>query len=80
LKNTGAYTAVPASYGLTLIVFGQVYFFAREWSGGSVVQFFAKVSFPLYACHAALGYTGMAYINVSRAKKTARRRLFELGI
>jgi peptidoglycan/LPS O-acetylase OafA/YrhL len=61
-KNQGLYDAVPASYSLTLLVFGLLYFFARGWSGGPVIRFFAKISFPLYACHAALGYSGMAYM------------------
>ncbi|WP_088141162.1 acyltransferase family protein [Achromobacter xylosoxidans] len=50
------------SYGIALLVFTLFYFFARGWSGGSVLDFFAKISFPLYAVHPVLGYTGMAFL------------------
>lgn len=52
----------PSAYGTAILLFGALYFFARGWTGGPVIRFFAKISFPLYACHAALGYTGMAYM------------------
>lgn len=61
-KTQALYVQVPASYISTLLVFGFLYFFARTWSGGPIIQFFAKISFPMYASHAALGYTGMAYM------------------
>jgi peptidoglycan/LPS O-acetylase OafA/YrhL len=52
--------AIPSSYGFSLALFSALYFFAKGWSGGPVIRFYAKISFPLYACHAPLGYTGMA--------------------
>lgn len=61
-KNQGLYQQVPASYGTVVVVFGLMYFFAKDWSGGPIIRFFAKISFPLYASHAAFGYTGMAYM------------------
>jgi peptidoglycan/LPS O-acetylase OafA/YrhL len=64
-KVQGLYQAVPASYGVALAVFGGLYFFRQEWSGGPIIRFYAKISFSLYACHAALGYTGMAFMIAS---------------
>lgn len=61
-KIQGLYAAVPISYGSTLMLFGSLYFFAKEWNGGPIIQFFSRISFPLYASHAAFGYTGMAYM------------------
>lgn len=61
-KVQGLYEAVPISYGSTLLLFGFLYFFAREWTGGPIIRFYSQISFPLYASHAAFGYTGMAYM------------------
>lgn len=61
-KTQALYVQVPVSYVSTLAVFTFLYFFARTWSGGPTIQFFSKISYPLYASHAALGYTGMAYM------------------
>lgn len=61
-KTQHMYDAIPTSYGATLLAFILMYFFARNWSGGPVIRFYAQISFPLYACHAPLGYSGMAYM------------------
>lgn len=53
------------TYGVALSVFAILYFFARTWTGGPIIKFFADISFPMYACHAALGYTGMSYMTHS---------------
>lgn len=61
-KRQHLYTQVPASYMSTLLAFTILYFFAKEWTGGPIIKFFAKISYPLYVSHAALGYTGMAFM------------------
>ena len=58
-KSDMHYTG-PVSYAVSLALFSFLYFLAKDWTGGPVIRFFAKISFPLYASHAALGYTGMA--------------------
>ncbi len=54
--------SVMWSYGIALSVFALFYACARGWTGGPVLGFLAKISFPLYAVHPVLGYTGMAFL------------------
>ena len=78
-KTQTLYVQVPASYISTLLVFTFLYFFAREWSGGPIIQFFSKISYPLYASHAALGYTGMAYM-ISRGLSPVSALAIQIAI
>jgi peptidoglycan/LPS O-acetylase OafA/YrhL len=48
------------AFGYALVLFGGMYFFAPAWTGGRTVSFFANISFPLYASHAAFGYVSLA--------------------
>lgn len=54
--------STPSSYTIALGVFALFYSFARGWGGGPILGFLAKISFPLYAVHPVLGYTGMAFL------------------
>jgi peptidoglycan/LPS O-acetylase OafA/YrhL len=48
------------AFGCALAIFGAMYFFAPAWTGGRTASFFADISFPLYASHAAFGYVSLA--------------------
>jgi len=50
---------VIVSYFAAFALFTALYLLSREWSGGPVFRFLAKISYPLYACHGALGIVGM---------------------
>ena len=53
---------VPASYAFALGVFAALYAWRRNWGGGAVVSFFARISYPLYAVHAPIGYVALRYL------------------
>jgi len=53
---------VPASYAFALCVFAALYAWRRNWGGGAVVGFFARISYPLYAVHAPIGYVALRYL------------------
>lgn len=44
-----------AGYAASFIVFFSMYFLARDWEGNLVIKHLAKISYPLYACHAMFG-------------------------
>ncbi len=50
---------VIVSYFAAFALFTTFYLLARDWSGGPVFDFLANISYPLYACHGALGIVGM---------------------
>lgn len=50
---------VLIAYISSFVLFTVMYLFARNWTGGPVLTFLADISFPLYACHAAMGYVGI---------------------
>ncbi|NWE12403.1 acyltransferase [Pseudomonas yamanorum] len=50
---------VLIAYISSFVLFTIMYLFARDWTGGRVFSFLADISFPLYACHAAMGYVGI---------------------
>jgi peptidoglycan/LPS O-acetylase OafA/YrhL len=47
---------VPVAYVAGLVIFTAMYVAMPGWRGGPVVQFFARISYPMYVCHAAMGY------------------------
>lgn len=55
----GQYGEVLTAYLVALALFSVLYFKKRDWTGGRMFRFLADVSYPLYVCHAALGYVGM---------------------
>lgn len=50
---------VIAAYFMAFAVFTVMYLFASTWAGGPIFTFFSNISYPLYACHGALGFVGM---------------------
>ncbi|SEB24826.1 acyltransferase family protein [Paraburkholderia sartisoli] len=50
---------VYLSYVAALAIFAALYFWFPEWEGGFLVRFFARISYPMYVCHAAMGYVGI---------------------
>ena len=78
-KTQALYIQVPASYISTLCVFTFLYFFAKEWTGGPAIRFFAKISYPLYVSHAALGYTGIAFM-ISRGLSPMISLILQIAI
>lgn len=57
-----AQVEVPASYAFALAAFAALYGWRRSWDGGPVVRFFARISYPLYAVHAPIGYIALRYL------------------
>lgn len=55
----GTALEVPGSYAAALLLFSWVYAYRRNWTGGPVLRFFARISFPLYAVHAPIGYVSL---------------------
>jgi len=53
---------VPASYAFALAIFAALYTWRRSWDGGAVIRFFARISYPLYAVHAPIGYIALRYL------------------
>lgn len=58
----GYHHTTLVTYGAALGFFATLYFYFPNWTGGRVVQFFARISFPLYASHGMMGYLGMSYM------------------
>lgn len=50
---------VIAAYFIAFALFTVFYLFCSRWTGGPVFDFLADISYPLYACHGALGIVGM---------------------
>ncbi|MBI6908165.1 acyltransferase family protein [Pseudomonas palleroniana] len=50
---------VIISYIAAFAPFTALYLLAKDWDGGPVLAFMANISYPLYACHGALGIVGM---------------------
>lgn len=55
--SKNAYVLCASNYGISLFLFGSCYLKQKIFSNNSVLEFLAKVSFPLYVVHGVLGYS-----------------------